>query len=167
MELSAEKSVVDISDNTITINGENVCIPCHINELKKLFGKPRKYSDKKYEPTFFIWDNAGIYCAAFRFAIIHHLVVCIGIKTNPDAESDFYPKSEFKGEITVCGEPWEEVMHGGEDIEIARRKNIGAYSLVSVYANGEKGDTDITCGAYAGLEIHLPESEKTDEQQNL
>ena len=97
MELAAENSVIDISDNTITINGANVCIPCHINELKKLLGKP-----------------------------------------------------------------WEEVMRGGEDIEIARRKNIGAYSLVSVYANAKKGNADIICEAYTGLEIHLQSSETAE-----
>ncbi len=153
--IDAEKLVVDITETLITINGKAVDVPCHINALNTMFGKPRKFVGKSGNVNF-TWDDIGMYC----YTNGNNVVKCIAIKVNKSEELDlkFEPKTLFKGMLTICGKDWEEVMHSGEDMDVARQCDIGGLSLFSEYVDFEKGDKDGCKGAYSGVEVSIPMS---------
>lgn len=153
--IDAEKLVVDITETVITINGKAVDVPCHLQSLSNIFGKPRKFVGKSGNVNF-TWDDLGMYCYTKGNNVVH----CIAVKANLSDEQNlsFEPKTLFKGTLTICGMPWEEVMHEGDDLEVARQRDIGGLSLFSEYVDFEKGDKDGCKGAYSGVEVSIPMS---------
>ena len=147
-----EELDINITDKAIYINGNIVDCPCHLDTLKKFFGKPRKFVGKKHGNVNFVWDELGVYC----YTKGNNVVYCFAIKVNRgDIVTDFDPKSMFRGRLCINGAPWEEVMYGGEDMEVARQRDVGGLSLFSEYADFENGDKNGWNGAYAGVEVQL------------
>lgn len=143
---------INITDNAIRINGNTVDCPCHLDALKKFFGKPRKFVGKKHGNINFVWDELGVYC----YTKGNNVVYCFAIKVNPsEIVTDFDPKSMFRGRLCINGAPWEEVMYGGQDMEVARQRDVGGLSLFSEYVDFENGDKNGWNGAYSGVEIQL------------
>lgn len=151
-KINAEELVLDITEDKLFVNGKAVDIPCHISVLTNIFGKPRKFVGKNRENINFTWDNLGIYCYTKGNSVVY----CIGVKVNcGDISTDLDPKNTFTGTLTIGGEPWEEFMASGEDMEVARQKNYCGYSLFSEYADMENGDKNGYRGAYSGVEFQL------------
>ncbi len=147
-----EELDINITDNAISINGNTVDCPCHLDALKKFFGKPRKFVGKKHGNINFVWDELGVYC----YTKGNNVVYCFAIKVNlGEIVTDFDPKRMFKGKLSINGAPWEEVMYGGEDMEVARQRDVGGLSLFSEYTDFENGDKNGWNGAYSGVEIQL------------
>lgn len=147
-----EELDINITDNAICINGNTIDCPCHLDALKKLFGKPRKFVGKKHGNINFTWDELGVYC----YTKGNNVVYCFAVKAKQgDIVTDVDPKRMFKGRLNINGAPWEEVMYGGEDLEVARERTVGGLSLFSEYADMDKGDSEGYSGAYTGVEVQL------------
>lgn len=151
-KISSESLVLDVSENKLTVNGKSVDIPCHLSVLTALFGKPRKFVGKSSHVNY-TWDDLGLYC----YTMGNNVVYCIAVQANPGGYmTKYYPKSPFKGTLTICGEQWEEFMYSGEDMdEIFRRRVFNGLSLVSEYVDCENLDKNGCHGAYSGVEIQL------------
>lgn len=142
---------INITDNAININGNIIDVPCHLDSLKKFFGKPRKFVGKSGNINF-TWDGLGVYC----YTKGNNVVYCFAIKVNPsEIATDFDPKNMFCGKLNISGAPWEEVMYGGDDMEVARQRDIGGLSLFAEYTDFDNGDKNGCHGAYSGVEIQL------------
>lgn len=152
-KINAQELVLEITEGKLIVNGKAVDIPCHLSVLTNIFGKPRKFVGKKHGNVNFTWDNLGIYCYTKGNSVVY----CFGVKVNCGGIStDLDPKTTFKGTLTIGGEPWEEFMAGGEDMEVARQRKYCGYSLFSEYADMDNGDKNGCHGAYSGVEIQLP-----------
>ena len=152
-KINAQELVLEITEGKLIVNGKAVDIPCHLSVLTNIFGKPRKFVGKKHGNVNFTWDNLGIYCYTKGNSVVY----CFGVKVNCGGIStDLDPKTTFKGTLTIGGEPWEEFMAGGEDMEVARQRDFCGYSLFSEYADMDNGDKNGCHGAYSGVEIQLP-----------
>jgi len=146
-----EELDINITDSAISINGNTVDCPCHLNELKKLFGKPRKSASRSGNVNF-TWDELGVYC----YTKGNNVVYCFAVRVNLGGiATDFDPKCMFKGRLNINGAPWEEIMYSGEDMEIARACEVGGLSLFADYADVNKGDSEGCKGAYTGVEVQL------------
>lgn len=147
---------VNITDKQIMVNCTPIDIPCHLDVLKKMLGKPRVTVGKNRENVNFTWDNLGIYC----YTKGNNVVYCIGVKVNPGGfKTNTDPRNTFKGSLTICGEQWEEVMYDGEDMDgLFRQRDYLGLSLTSEYADMDAGDKNGSHGAYSGVEIQLPGS---------
>lgn len=147
-----EELNINITDTSVSINGNIIEVPCHLDRLKAFFGKPRKFVGKSGNINF-TWDDLGVYC----YTKGNNVVYCIAVKAHKgDIVTDTDPRSMFKGVLTINGEPWEEVMHGGEDLDVARERVLNGLALFSEYVDMEKGDSEGCRGAYSGVEVSLP-----------
>lgn len=152
-EINADELVFEANESGIAINGKKVDVPCHLSVMTDLLGKPRRFVGVNRKNVNFTWDNLGICC----YTKGNKVVYCVGVKANIGVVTMRYdPKKLFSGRLTICGEPWEKVMSGGEDLEIGRRLICGEYSLISEYTDMEIGDKNGCHGAYSGVEIQLP-----------
>lgn len=152
-KINAEELVLDITEDKLFVNGKAVDIPCHLSVLTNIFGKTRKFVGKYRENINFIWDNLGVYCYTKGNSVVY----CFSVKVNRgDIKIDFDPKTLFAGTLSIGGEPWEEFMSGGEDMEVARQRDFCGYSLFSEYTDMDNGDKNGCHGAYSGVEIQLP-----------
>lgn len=152
-KINAGELVFDVTGEKLIINGKAVDIPCHLSVLTGVFGKPRKFVGKKHGNVNFTWDNLGIYC----YTKGNNVVYCIAAKVKRgDIQTSYDPKTLFAGKLTVGGEPWEEFMASGEDMEVGRRRQYLGLSLFSEYADMENGDKNGCHGAYSGVEFQLP-----------
>ncbi len=151
-KIKPEDLVIDITDSKITVNGKSVDIPCHLSLLEDMLGKPRKFVGKNSHINF-TWDNLGMYC----YTLGNNVVYCIAVKVNiGNFATKFYPKSTFKGSLTIFGEQWEEFMYEGENVEdFFRRRVLNGISVVSEYIDIEVLDKNGPHGAYEGVEIEL------------
>ncbi len=155
-KISSQDLKIDLTENGMTINGRNIDIPCHLDILKELLGKPTK-TGKKHHGNY-KWDELGLRCYTNSQSSV---VNCIGIKTSAgECDTKHDPECMFKGVLTINGEPWEEFMSHGVDEEVARQRDFGIYSLFSEYTDFEKGDSDGCKGAYVGVEISIHTSER-------
>ncbi len=147
---------INITDKQIMVNGTPVDVPCHLDVLKKLLGSPRKTVGKNRENINFTWDDLGIYC----YTKGNNVVYCIGVKVKfGSIKPNTDPRSTFRGTLTIGSEQWEEVMHGGVDMDgFFRQRDYPGLSLVSEYADMEVCDKNGCHGAYSGVEIQLPDS---------
>lgn len=151
-KFAPEELDINITDNAISINGNIVDCPCHLDALKTLFGKPRRSASKAGNNVNFTWDELGIYC----YTKGNNVVYCFAIRVNQGGiKTDFDPKRMFQGRLNINGLPWEEVMYGGEDMEIAKACEVGGLSLFADYADVNKGDSEGFNGAYTGVEVQL------------
>ena len=152
-ELSADGLSFDINESGAVINGKPIDVPCHLSVLTKMFGKPRKFVGKGGENVNYTWDKFGIYCYTKGNGVVY----CIAVKMNfGDIRTKYDPKTPFSGILTVCGEPWETAMSGGEDMEVGRRLVFENYSLFAEFTDIDGGDKNGSHGAYSGIEIQLP-----------
>lgn len=150
-KFAPEELNIDITSNVININGNIIDVPCHLDALKKFLGKPRKFVGKSGNINF-TWDELGLYC----YTKGNNVVYCMAVKANfGEIQTDFDPKKLFKGKLTICGAPWEEVMHGGDDLEVARERTLDGLSLFAEYTDMDKGDSEGFVGAYTGVEVQL------------
>ncbi len=153
-QFAPEQIDINITGSMIIVNGNKIEIPCHLDSLKVLFGKARKDVAKSGENVKYAWDNLGVYCYARKNNVVH----CFAIKTkhNPEMELSSEPKSLFKGKLSIKGEPWEQVMFEGEDMEdFGKERTIDNLSLFAEYADFENADSNGCEGAYTGVEIEL------------
>ena len=156
-KIASEELDINVTETVICINGNNVDIPCHLDALIKYFGKPKR-SPSKSGNVIFTWDALGLYCYTKGNNVVH----CFAVKVNNgDMSTPFEPKTLFKGKLSICGENWEEVMYKGEDMEGFFRQRVfeGLY-LVAEYVDFETADQNGCAGAYSGVEISIPMSEK-------
>ncbi len=154
--INAEKIIIDITDTVISINGKDIDIPCHLNSMIEMFGKPRRSASKSGN-VIFTWDNIGIFCYTKGNNVIN--CIAVKVKENDDMKLPFDPKKLFKGALTICGNDWEQTMFNGEDNDgFFKKREIGTLSIVAEYADFENGDKDGYKGAYSGVEISLPMS---------
>lgn len=152
-EINADELVFEVNESGIAINGKKVDVPCHLSVMTDLLGKPRRFVGENRENVNFTWDNLGICC----YTKGNNVVYCVGVKANiGEIATKYDPKKLFSGRLTICGEPWEKAMSGGEDCEFGRRLVYGEYSLFSEYTDMEIGDKNGCHGAYSGVEIQLP-----------
>ena len=142
---------IDVAKNVMSVNGTAVEIPCHIDGMSKLFGKPRKFVGANGGNVNYTWDDIGIYCYTRGNGVVH----CIGVKVNKgDMELKYDPKTLFKGTLTINGMPWEQVMFEGENMDgFFRKREFDGLSLVSEFVDFEKADSEGCNGAYSGVEI--------------
>lgn len=150
-KFAPEELDINITDNAIFINGNTVNCPCHLDTLKKLFGKPRRSASQSGNGNVtFTWDGLGVYCYTKGNNVVH----CFAIRANHGGiETHFDPKCMFKGKLNINGSPWEKVMYSGEDMEIAKACEVGGLSLFADYADVNKGDSEGFNGAYTGVEV--------------
>ena len=154
--IDAEKLVVDITETVITINGKDVDVPCHLERLTEMFGKPRRSASKSGN-VIFTWDSIGIFCYTKGNNVIN--CIAVKVKENDDMKLPFDPKKLFKGTLTICGKDWEQTMFEGEDNDgFFRKREIGTLSIVAEYADFETGDSEGCKGAYSGVEVSIPMS---------
>lgn len=150
-KVKSEELSIDLTEDGMTINGRRIDIPCHLDMLKELLGKPVK-TGKKHHGNY-KWDELGLRCYTNSG---NNVVTCIGVKTNEgECDTKHDPTGMFKGVLTINGEPWEEFMSHGVDEEVARQQDFGVYSLFSEYADFEVADTNGCKGAYVGVEISI------------
>ena len=150
--INAQELVLDITEDKLIVNGKAVDIPCHLSVLTNIFGKPRKFVGKNRENVNFTWDNLGVYCYTKGNSVVY----CFSVKVNRgDIKIDFDPKPLFAGTLTIGGEPWEELMGGGEDREVGRHRDYFGLSLFSEYTDMDNGDKNGYRGAYSGVEFQL------------
>lgn len=152
-KINAGELVLDVTGEKLIINDKPVDIPCHLSVLTGIFGKPRKFVGKNRENINFTWDNLGIFCYTKGNSVVY----CIGVKVSRgDISTDFDPENTFVGTLTIDGEPWEEFIASGEDMEVGRRRQYLGLSLFSEYADMENGDKNGCHGAYSSVEFQLP-----------
>ena len=150
-KITPEELNIDLTQDGITINGKRIDVPCHIDVLIGIFGKPSK-TGKKFNGNY-KWDELGLRCYTDSD---NKVVKCVGIKTNAgEGDTKHDPTGMYKGVLTIEGEQWEEFMNQGEDVGVARQRDFGVYSLFSEYADFENGDANGCKGAYVGVEISI------------
>ncbi len=149
---SPEELDIDIADDSVTINSNRVNIPCHLSVLTKLFGKPRAVNGKEGKRNY-AWDNLGLYC----YTNGNNVVYCIAVLSRVgDISLKYQPKSTYAGKLTILGKPWEETMSKAPDEEgFFRMLELENLSVISEYADFEKGDSEGFEGAYSNAEIQL------------
>lgn len=159
-KVKSEELNIDLTQDGITINGRHIDVPCHLDVLKDMLGKPVKTGRKAHGN--YKWDELGLRCYTDSGSSV---VSCIGIKTSQgEADTKHDPTGMFRGVLTIEGMPWEEFMYGGVDEEVARQRDFGVYSLFSEYADFAAGDNDGCKGAYVGVEISIKLSGKRMEE---
>ena len=150
-KVKSEELSIDLTEDGMTINGRRIDIPCHLDILKDMLGKPIKTGKKAHGN--YKWDTLGLRCYTNSG---NNVVTCIGVKTKAgECDTKHDPTGMFKGVLTINGEPWEEFMSHGVDEEVARQQDFGVYSLFSEYADFEVADTNGCKGAYVGVEISI------------
>lgn len=90
---------VQINDAVITINGNNLPLPCSLDDVVNLFGKQSRL--EMLANILCTWDHLGIYA---RMGIFDLVVSSIGFAYSP-YDVKFFPASFFEGELTVDGFP--------------------------------------------------------------
>ena len=160
-KIKSEELNIDLTQDGMTINGRRIDIPCHIDTLIDIFGKPSKTGKKVHGN--YKWDELGLRCYTDSN---NKVVSCIGIKTKAgEADTKHDPTGMYKGILTIEGQQWEEFMNQGVDEEgFARQRDFGVYSLFSEYADFENGDQNGYKGAYVGVEISIQLSGERFEQ---
>lgn len=167
-KLSSEMISIEITEQGFTINGTVVEIPCHIDTLKTLLGKPREvvyqtprsqipsqmlaqFPELAAKRINYTWDSLGIYC----YTNANSVVNCIGVQRRVRLQVNHTPKAMFAGTITIMGEPWYQAVRQGEDMEVHRRIVVGHYSVVSEYADFSAVESTGTEADYSGIEVQL------------
>ena len=142
---------IDITKQAAVINGRTVNFPCNVDAFADILGKARRFEGKAGNINF-VWDELGMYC----YATDKLKIYAVAVRTAPSAvAAGFDPEKMFRGMLTICGAPWEEVVSGGEDIEIARVRDFEGLSLFSEYADFDYGDRYGSNHAYSSIEIRL------------
>ncbi len=159
-KFKADELDINVTGDAIIVNGIKVDVPCLLQSLNAIFGKPRKFCGRAGN-TNYTWDDLGVYC----YTKGNNVVYCFAVKTNlcaidpsgnPAEPLGFDPKSPFVGKLCIMGAPWEEVMYGGENMDdFGRERVMQNLSLFSEYSDFSKGDSEGWVGAYAGVEISL------------
>ena len=151
-KITSEELNINLTEDGLTINGREINVPCHLDVLTGIFGKPVKTGKKAHGN--YKWDALGLRCYTDSNSKV---VTCIGIKTQAgEADTQHDPTGMFKGVLTIEGQQWEEFMNQGVDEEgFARQRDFGPYSLFSEYSDFENGDQNGCHGAYVGVEISI------------
>ncbi len=144
---------INVTDDAIIINGNKLLLPCMLDGIAKLFGKPRATEPRTN--VIYTWDELGIICYARTGSKMVH---CLSIRTQPWVEYfDFDPHSPYVGKIRINGdEDWEKVMSHGNNTGSARRIENDNYVMNARYRDRNGGSDDDGCvGAYEGVEISM------------
>ncbi len=150
---SPEELDINITEDAFVVNGNLLEVPCHLDGMTQLFGKPRKVGSLKNGSKNYAWDDLGLYC----YTKGNNVVYCFAVLARMGELSlKYQPKSTFKGRLSILGKPWEEaVSHGTDEEGFARSLQLENLSIFSEYADFEKGDSEGFAGAYSTVEIQL------------
>ena len=147
-KIAPEELIISVMERSVDINGHFLEMPCDIKALSGILGKPRMFAGKAGNLNA-TWDELGFYCY-----INNGNVYCLAVKAFPDEiPAGFDPKRMFRGQLTICGEPWAQALSAGSDMEIGRERQMGLLSLFGAYRDFENGDKGGYLGAYNGIEI--------------
>ena len=163
---SSESLTINITPKEIEINGTAVTLPCPVEELTKLLGKPRevvyqtqksdiptrrlaKYPELAAKRVNYTWDKLGIYC----YTLTDPVISCIGVQHRVRVQVAHTPSDMFTGKLTINGVEWSSVMRSGADMRVYRQITIGGCSINSGYADFPAVEKLGTADDYTGIEI--------------
>ncbi|MBQ8171926.1 MAG: hypothetical protein IJZ95_08065 [Oscillospiraceae bacterium] len=162
--ISAESLNINITDNGMQINGTFIQLPCSVELLAAILGKPREVayqpSKSQINPMLpelsakrinYSWDALGVYC----YTRSDSMVNCIGVQHKVSIKTNLTPENPFCGTLTVNGITWHEAARKGEDTEAYRRIVLGEYSAVFVYADFSNPEGIGNADDYTGTEFQL------------
>ncbi|MDE6728818.1 MAG: hypothetical protein K2J80_12920 [Oscillospiraceae bacterium] len=166
-ENSAEITI-DIRKHCFVINGNKLEVPIHINALSAVLGEPRAHRFKtdaaarhvlettRGEPVTdrvnYTWDALGLMCYTHNGKVVN----TFGIQTQKQTNgSPSNAKSQFKGTITINGQPWLPVIMAGKDCDVMRQVYVGEYLITAEYTDFDQDDSTRDETSFTGLEIQL------------
>ena len=166
--IAPENLNINITDNGMQLNGALVQLPCTVDSLTAILGKPREvvYQTPKsqIDPMMlaqfpelaakrinYTWDALGVYC----YTRSDSMVNCIGVQHKVRLKVNHTPESLFCGTLTVNGTSWHEAARNGEDMEAYRRIILGEYSAVFGYADFSNPEGIGNADDYTGTEFQL------------
>ena len=167
-ETAEQVLTVDFTEQGMNINGETIGIPVEMDVLTELLGEPRateyqtdledipdymleEFPEMALKRINYTWDELGIYC----YTTEGQPVNCIGVMVNKNLDVEHYPEKMFDGEMTICGEPWYEVMRNGTDLELFRTVTLGDYMLLSEHTDIYAIEASHSAADYVGIEFQL------------
>ena len=159
---------IDIRPDCFVINGQRLEVPMHISALKKVLGEPRAHKFKtdadtrqfleesRGEPVTnrvnYTWDSLGLMCYTHNGKVVN----TFGIQTQKQTNnSPSNARSQFRGTITINGQPWFPYVMAGKDLEVMREAYVGDYLISAEYTDFEQDDSSRDETSFTGLEIQL------------
>ena len=102
-----EKSsfIVNLKEEGIFINENKISFPTSIEKIEEIFGKPTQQYQENYIWRN-IWDNYGV-CT--NCGVLNNIVE-LQFLIKPESRLNNLPKSSFKGEILINGQPINEIQ---------------------------------------------------------
>lgn len=159
---------IDIRGDCFVINGQKLEVPIHISALESVLGKPRAEKFKtdaeerqvleamRGEPVTkrvnYTWDELGLVCFTHNGKVADTFGIQTQKQTN-SARSN--AKSQYKGTITINGQPWLPVIMAGKGCEVMRQAYVGDYLITAEYTDFDQDDSTRTEASFTGLEIQL------------
>ena len=165
-DVAPESLNINITDNGIQLNGALVRLPCPVDSLTAILGRPREvvYQTPKSQinpmmlaqfPELaakrinYTWDALGVYC----YTRSDSMVNCIGVQHKVRLKVNHTPESLFCGTLTINGIPWYEAVRKGIDMEAYRQIDIGNNSVISGYSDFSRPESLGTADDYTGIEF--------------
>ncbi len=145
---------VKVAKDLLEINGVAVDLPCDVSRLCEILGSARE--DEKSTPlrSWMVWDDLGICCYIKGELGVYSIEFRTQELFSLDSKPSHYPKSLYKGNITISDAPWFQVMRKGKKTQSYRsiRKGFGKYTLISEFASSQ-GDKTRSAKDYASFSI--------------